>query len=53
MKFEEVLNNLHINGKLNEKGYADYVRILRRDIIDLKQKVMDLESELQYKKTNR
>ncbi len=50
MKYEEVLFSLHINKKLNEKGYSDYVGILRREVIDLKQKIIDLENELQYKK---
>ena len=49
MEYEECLENLYQNKKLNEEGLADYVSILKQRVIELKQKIMDLEYQLQYR----
>ena len=49
MEYEEALENLYQNKKLNEAGLIDYIGILKMEIIDLKQKIIDLEYQLQYK----
>ena len=49
MKYGEVLDNLHKNNMLNEKGYYEYVKILKNDIIYLRTKIMDLENQLKMK----
>ncbi len=47
MEYQEVLDNLHKNDKLNEEGYSEYVGLLKNDNIDLKLKIIDLENKLQ------
>lgn len=49
MEYAQFLDNMYQNRKLNEDGLNDYIQLLKQEIISLKQKVMDLEYELQYK----
>lgn len=45
-EYSEILYNLYTNKKLNQEGLSDYVKILRQEIIELKEKVIDLEYQL-------
>lgn len=49
MEYKDFMYNLHQNEKLNERGLNEYVGILLREIMDLKQEIIDLEHKLQYK----
>lgn len=49
MEYAQFLDNMYQNKKLNEDGLSDYIRLLKQEIIGLKQKIMDLEYNLQYK----
>lgn len=48
--YPEALEHMYQINKLNESGLRDYIGQLRREIIDLKQKIIDLEFKLQYSK---
>jgi len=50
MEYEEVLENLYQNRKLNEKGLEEYCGILKRQLIDLRLKVQELEFKRQAKR---
>ena len=40
MEYEEALERLCLNKQLNEEGLTDYIGILKRQIIDLKLKII-------------
>ena len=50
MEYEEVLENLYQNRKLNEKGLEEYCGMLKRQLIDLRLKIQDLEFNQRYNK---
>ena len=46
MEYKDFLYEGYINGKLNQKGLNDLIKIILNDKIELQQKVIDLEFEL-------
>ena len=47
MEYEDFLKEAQINGQLDVTGLNTYISILRCEILDLKQKIIDLEFEIQ------
>ena len=46
MEFKDFLKGAQINEQLNVAGLNIYILILRKEILDLKQKVIDINFEL-------
>ena len=46
VEYKEFLRDAYINGQLSTKGLNNYISLLKGEIIDLKQKVIDLKFEI-------
>ena len=46
MQYKDFLKDAHINEQLNVKGLNEYISLLKGEILDLKQRVIDIRFEL-------
>lgn len=49
MDYKECLEHMNKISFLNEAGLRNYISVLRNENLELKQKIIDLETKLQYK----